>query len=57
MAPNPKSRNFKIAQTWPLVACSKNLAKADLMGLPPELFIFFALQIALISCLLPRGRS
>jgi hypothetical protein len=37
-----KSRNFKIVQIRPLIARSENLAKADLMSPPPELFIFFA---------------
>jgi hypothetical protein len=36
----PKYRNFKIFQTQDLIARSKNLAKADLMSPPPELFIF-----------------
>jgi hypothetical protein len=36
----PKCRNFKIVQIQDLIARSKNLAKADLMSPPPELFIF-----------------
>jgi hypothetical protein len=35
-----QSRNFEIVQIRSLIARSKNLAKADLMGPPPELSIF-----------------
>jgi hypothetical protein len=36
-----KRPNFKIFKIRPLIARSKNLAKADLMSPPPELFFFF----------------
>jgi hypothetical protein len=52
-----KCRNFKIVQIRPLIARSKNLAKADLMSPPPELFIFSDLQIALFRWVLPGGPS
>ena len=53
----PKCQNFKIVQIRPLIARSKNLAKADLMSPPPELSIFSDREIAQFRQVLPGGRS
>jgi hypothetical protein len=53
----PKYRNFKMVRFRPLIARSKNLAKADLMSPPPELSIFSDREIAQFRRVLPGGPS
>jgi hypothetical protein len=45
-----EGRNFKMVRFRPLVARSKNLAKADLMSPPPELSIFPILKSPSYEC-------
>ena len=54
---SPKCRNFKMVRFRPLIARSKNLAKADLMSPPPELSVFSDPQIALFRWVLPNAPS